>query len=156
MKIKPVYLITVLMAMATMLGAATLVWAGADPGLSENLDDVTGPEIWATVVVRCDPSFPNFIALRAKRIKDCNVQTRALVLYPPLMGACPAGTNAFLYRELDPGSIFADDDDIDAAWKPKVMKVKNYRIEDEAGPIAEPPGWNTATISFDAQIKFMP
>jgi hypothetical protein len=73
-----------------------------------------------------------------------------------MVSACPASSNAFLWRELDPGSIFADDDDIDAAWKPKVMKVKNFLIENEAGPITDPPGWATATISFDAQIKFMP
>jgi hypothetical protein len=157
MKIKNFYFIAVLMTLATMLGAATLVWAGAEGGAPDDLASATGPEVWATVVVRCDPSFPNFIALRVKRIKDCNVQTQALVLYDgQLASGCPASGNAFLWQELASGSIFPDDDDINQAWTPIVTKVKNFQVDDEAGPIADPPGWSTATLSFDAQIKFLP
>jgi hypothetical protein len=157
MKIKHVYLITMLMAMATLLGASTLVWAGGEGTAPADLNTATGPEVWATVVVRCDPSFPNPSAVRFKRIKNCDVQTQGLVMYEAqLATACPASAAPFLYYELPPGSVFSDDDDINATWTPIVTKVKNFQIDDESGPITDPPGWNTATISFDAQIKFLP
>ena len=45
MKIKNIFIITVLMAMVTMLGPATLVWAGGEGGAPPDWNDVTGPEI---------------------------------------------------------------------------------------------------------------
>jgi len=157
MKRKNFYFIAVLMTLATMLGASTLVWAGGEGGAPADLNSATGPEVWATVVVRCAPGFDNFTAVRYKRVKDCDVQTQGLVLYEVrLATACPASGNVFLYQELTPGSIFSDDDDINATWTPIVTKVKNFKVDDEAGPITDPPGWTTATLSFDAQIKFLP
>ena len=160
MKKKPVFLITLLMAMAMMLGAATLVWAGTDAGdAPADLASATGPEVWATVVVRCEPGVNidnNFITLRAKRVKDCNVQTQAQILIEPvrLDSGCPDNSNLFLYEELDAGSIFVADDDIEADWIPIVTKIKNYTVNDwvdaDSNGFAE-----TATLSFDAQIKFL-
>ena len=110
MKIKNVFIITVLMAMVTMLAPATLVLAGGDPP-PPIWDKVTGPEIWGTAVVHCVPGNDNFIAFRVKRINDCNVQTDARVEIPlTLANACPDNSDIFLYQKLLPGSIFAGED----------------------------------------------
>jgi len=150
MKIKNVYFIAVVIAMTTMLAPATLVWAGAEGGAPPDWDQVTGPEVWGTAVVRCLPGEANFIAIRVKRIKDCNVQTQGLVLYPPTLAtACPDSSNPFLYYRLEPGSIFPNDPDIPQTFKPIVTKIKNFKVDNYANDGA------TATLSFDAQIKFV-
>ena len=150
MKIKNVFIITVLMAMVTMLGPATLVWAGAEGGAPPDWDNVTGPEIWGTAVVHCDPDNNNLIAIRVKRIKDCNVLTDALVLYPATMaGACPNTSTPFLYYRLNPGQIFSGDPDIPQTYTPIVTKIKNFTVHDYQNTGA------SATLSFDAQIKFV-
>jgi hypothetical protein len=150
MKIKNVYCAAVLIAMATMLTPAMLVWAGTEGGSPPDWDKVTGPEVWATAVVRCEPGNTNFIAIRVKRIKDCIVKTQALVLYPlTLANACPDNSNPFLYERLEPGSIFPNDEDIPQTFKPIVTIIKNFKVD-----TYENTG-TTATLSFDAQIKFV-
>jgi len=150
MKIKNVYLIAAIIAMATMLAPATQLWAGTEGGAPPDWDKVTGPEVWATAVVHCEPGNDNFIAIRVKRIKDCNVQTQALILYPPtLETACPDNSNPFLYERLAPGSIFPNDSDIPQTFKPIVTIIKNFKVD-----TYENTG-TTATLSFDAQIKFV-
>jgi len=149
MKIKNVFIITVLMAMVTMLGPATLVLAGGDPPLP-NWDNVTGPEIWGTAVVRCVPGNDNFIAFRVKRINDCNVQTDARVEIPGTMAtACPDSPGPFLYSTLPANSIFTDEEGIPATYAPIVTKIKNFTVHEYQN------GGETATLSFDAQIKFV-
>jgi len=154
MKIRNVFIITVLMAMVTMPAPATLVWAGGDPGTPPNWANVVGPEIWGTAVVYCkqDTAMTNFLAMRVKRIKDCNVQTQALVLLdgPDLtLSGCPENANEFLYQTLPTGTFFPGDEDIPTGALPIVTKIKNWKIEyrDETGA--------NATMSFDAQIKFL-
>jgi len=151
MKIKKFYLITVLIAMVTMLAPATQVWAGLEGGSPPDWEKVTGPEVWATVVVRCEAGEPNFLAIRAKRIKDCNVITQGLVWYPgdTLLPACPDNSNPFLYERLTPGMISPGDPDIPQTFKPIVTKIKNFQVDSYADDGAN------ATLSFDAQIKFV-
>ena len=156
MKFKNIYLIAALMTLATMLGPATLIWAGVEGGgTPPDWEKVTGPEVWATVVVRCEPGESNFIAIRAKRIKDCNVLTQGLVLYPGvLLPGCFGDSNKYLYERLTPGTIFPGDPDIPPTFKPIVTKIKNFKLDDIQNETADQ-GWETATISFDAQIKFV-
>lgn len=152
MRMKHVYLITMLTVLATMLAPATQLWAGLEGGAPDSTK-VTGPEIWATAVVHCisDPGEPNFIAIRAKRIKDCNVLTQGLVWYPGevLLPACPNNSAPFLYQRLTPGMIFPGDPDVPQTFKPIVTKIKNFKVDSYADEGAN------ATLSFDAQIKFV-
>ena len=153
MKINNVYLIAVLIAMATILAPVTQLWAGTEGGAPPDWEQVTGPEVWATAVVHCiaDPGEPNFIAIRAKRIKDCNVLTQGLVWYPgdTLLPACPNNSAPFLYQRLTSGMIFPGDPDIPQTFKPIVTKIKNFKVDSYADEGAN------ATLSFDAQIKFV-
>lgn len=149
MKIKNVFIITVLMAMVTMLAPATLVLAGGDPP-PPIWDNVTGPEIWGTAVVRCVPGNDNFIAFRVKRINDCNVQTDARVEIPgTLATACPNTSGPFLYQTLPAGSLFTGEADVPQDYEPIVTKIKNFTVHEYQNSGA------TATLSFDAQIKFV-
>ena len=154
MKARKIYFSAVLIALIAMLAPATLVWAGGDPGTPPDSDNVVGPEIWGTAVAYCkqDTAMTNFLAMRVKRIKDCNVQTQALVLLDGAgldMSGCPDNPNEFLYQTLPAGTFFPGDEDIPAGALPIVTKIKNWKIEyrDETGA--------NATMSFDAQIKFL-
>ena len=150
MKIKTVFIITVLMAMVTMLAPAALVLAGGDPPPPPDWDNVTGPEIWGTAVVHCVPGNDNFIAFRVKRINDCNVQTDARVEIPlTLATACPDDSDIFLYQKLLPGSLFAGEEDVPQESEPIVTKIKNFTVHNRDATGAN------ATLSFDAQIKFV-
>jgi hypothetical protein len=150
MKIKKVNFITVLIAIAALLVPATQVLAGGEGGEPPDWEKVTGPEVWATAVVRCEPGRDNFIAFSVKRIKDCNVQMQGLVLYPTqLATACPDTSNPFLYERLDSGSIFPNDPDIPQNFKPIVTKIKNFTLTEYQSAGA------TATLTFNAQIKFV-
>ena len=150
MKIKKVNFIVVLIAIVSLLIPAMPAWAGTEGGAPPDWDNVTGPEVWATAVVRCEPGRDNFIAFSVKRIKDCNVQMQGLVLYPSQIAtACPNTSNPFLYERLDPNSIFPADPDIPDAYKPIVTKIKNFTVTEYESAGA------TATLTFNAQIKFV-
>jgi len=152
MKIKNVYLIAAIIAMLAMLAPATKLWAGAEGGAPPDWNQVTGPEIWGTAVVRCQPGEANFIAIRVKRIKDCVVQTQGFVVYPTEMAnACPNTSTPFLYYRLNPGDIFPGDPDIPQNYRPIITVIKNFKVDVYEG---DPPG-TTATLSFDGQIKFV-
>ncbi len=150
MKASKIYLSAVLIVTIALLVSAPLAWAGAEGGTPPDWNNVTGPEIWGTAVVRCNPSVTNFIAIRAKRIKDCNVLTDALILTPiEIETACPDTGNAFLYQRLDVGSLFSGDEDIPAGYTPIVTKVKNFAVHSRNADGSD------ALLSFDAQIKFV-
>jgi hypothetical protein len=153
MKIKNFYFIAVLMTLAALLVPAAQLWAGTEGGSPPDWEKVTGPEVWTTVVVHCilDPAEPNFLAIRAKRIQDCNVITQGLVWYPgdALLPACPNNSTPFLYQRLAPGMIFPGDPDIPQSFKPIVTKIKNFKVDSYADAGAN------ATLSFDAQVKFV-
>ena len=149
MKARKIYLNAVVIALMAMLAPATLVLAGGDPP-PPNWDNVTGPEIWGTAVVRCVPGNDNFIAFRVKRIKDCNVETDAQVEIPgTLATACPDRSGPFLYQTLPAGSIFTGEQDVPQTYAPIVTKIKNFTVHEFQD------GGATATLSFDAQIKFL-
>ena len=150
MKASKTYLKTVLIALIAMLVSAPLVWAGAEGGNPPDWNNVTGPEIWGTAVVRCNPSVTNFIAIRVKRIQDCNVSTDALVITPEEIGtACPDTSNPFLYQRLAPGQIFSGDENVPQTLTPIVTKVKNFAVHSRNADGSD------AILSFDAQIKFV-
>ena len=149
MKARRIYFSAVLIALISILAPATLVLAGGDPP-APNWDKVTGPEIWGTAVVRCVPGSDNFIAFRVKRIQDCNVQTDARVEIPLTLGtACPDQPGPFLYVTLPAGSIFTGEQDVPQTYDPIVTKIKNFTVHEYQD------GGTTATLSFDAQIKFV-
>ena len=149
MKAHNIYLSALMIALIAMLAPATLVLAGGDPP-PPNWDNVTGPEIWGTAVVRCVPGNDNFIAFRVKRINDCNVQTDARVEIPGTMAnACPDSPGPFLYSILPANSIFTDEEGIPVNSAPIVTKIKNFTVHEFQNNGA------TATLSFDAQIKFL-
>jgi hypothetical protein len=149
MKARKIYLSAVLIALIAMLAPATLVLAGGDPP-TPNWDKVTGPEIWGTAVVSCVPGNPNFIAFRVKRINDCNVQTDALVEIPDTMtNACPDRPGPFLHATLQANSLFTDEEGIPVTYTPIVTKIKNFTVHEFLND------GETATLSFDAQIKFL-
>lgn len=151
MKARKSYLSAVLIALIAILAPATLVWGGGDPPLPPDWSKVTGPEIWGTAVVHCssDPAKTNFVAIRVKRIKDCDVLTDALVEYPLTLAACPDNSGPFLYERMLPGSLFAGDPDIPAESEPIVTKIKNFKVHNRDATGAN------ADLSFDAQIKFL-
>ena len=150
MKAIKIYWNAVLITLIAMLVSAPLVWAGAEGGAPPDWNNVTGPEIWGTAVVHCSPDHDNFIAIRLKRIKDCNVQTDAVVLYPTSIAvSCPNTSTPFLYQRLTPGSIFTGEEDIPQTLTPIVTKIKNFAVHDYQGT------GETATLSFDGQVKFV-
>ncbi len=150
MKASKIYLNAVLIALMVMLVSAPLVWAGGEGGAPPDWNNVTGPEIWGTAVVRCDPAITNFIAIRVKRIQDCNVSTDALVIAPAEIGtACPDTSNPFLYQRLAAGQIFSGDENVPQSLTPIVTKVKNFAVHSRNAD------GSNATLSFDAQIKFV-
>lgn len=152
MKANKIYLNAVLIALIVMLASAPLVWAGAEGGTPPDPNDVTGPEIWGTAVVRCEPSAAaNFIAIRVKRIQDCNVRTDALIITPSeIENGCPETGNAFLYQQLNPGDLFSDDPtNVPQGLTPIVTKVKNFKVHSRNADGSD------ALLSFDAQIKFL-
>ena len=150
MKAIKIYLNAVLIALMVMLVSAPLVWAGAEGGAPPDWDNVTGPEIWGTAVVRCNPSVTNFIAIRLKRIQDCNVSTDALIITPSEIGtACPDTSNPFLYQRLAPGQIFSGDENVPQTLTPIVTKIKNFAVHSRNTDGSD------ALLSFDAQIKFV-
>ena len=152
MKASKIFLNAVLIALIALLVSVPLVWAGAEGGAPPDWENVTGPEIWGTAVVRCDPNanVTNFIAIRVKRIKDCNVLTDATIITPlEIETACPDTGNAFLYQRLDAGQLFSGDPDVPQSFKPIVTKVKNFAVHSRNADGSD------ALLSFDAQIKFV-
>ena len=142
--------IAVLIAMAAMVMPAPQLWAGVEGGPPPNWDKVEGPELWGVAILYCAFDRDNWAAIRVKRVKDCNVETQALVDYSAVLGAgCPTDPNEYLYIRFAPGTFFPEDTDIPATGKPIITKVKNFKTVVTG---TEP---NTRTIiSFDAQIKF--
>jgi hypothetical protein len=152
MRIRKVFTVAVLMAMVMMLAPVSQVWAGVE-GTSGAPDPekVQGPELWAAVVIHCAFDKDDFGAMRVKRIKDCTVNTQALVDYD-IIGSlgCPTDQGAWLYQEFLPNSFFSEDTDIPDNGNPIIMKIKNYEVVEEGSGTA-----TKTTISFDAQIKFL-
>lgn len=121
-------------SLLAVFGLSTSAWSGYEspPATGE----IVGPELWGVVVIDC--SAENVVALRVKRVVDCEVQTQAVV---QSWTGCPADETDPLYETFDV-TLF-DINPNPAVKKPIITKVKNFKSESGG-----------AVYSFDVQIKF--
>ena len=134
---KKLCLIATLMVTLALMGFGNQLLAGGP----ENLDTegtIVGPEIWGEMIIDCAVGV---LALRVKRIVDCNVQTQAFI-DPTYALGCVANETTPLNRRL--GVTLFDINPNPAAMDPIITKLKNFRQEPDSPDRA----------SFDVQLKF--
>jgi hypothetical protein len=138
MRINKLSSIILLTAMILVLSGTGQSWAGG-PENPPTTGTIGGPEPWGEMII---DSANGILALRVKRIVDCNVQTQAFIDPTYDLGA-PANETTPLYRRL--GVTLFDINPDPNAMNPIITKVKNYKQE---------PAPNASIYSFDVQIKF--
>lgn len=129
------FIIIGLVAMMAVLGPAGGVWAGG-PENPPITGTIVGPELWGTMILGCNVL--QVVALRVKRVVDCNVETQAFVVGNTW--GCPTDGTTPLNRKL--GVTLFDINPNPAVMDPIITKVKNFKKE--TGDV----------YSFDVQIKF--
>ena len=108
------------------------------------------PEYWAVVFVDCNgdsaatPPIKVLTSVRAKKVDDCDVETKA-VRFPLFLGECPAGglTEADVKNQ-----VFRDYVLFDGVGDPGIYKVRNFK------EVENPDGSATGIYSFDAMIRY--
>jgi hypothetical protein len=130
-------LLTGLMVLVSLLGAACFVWAGGneDPPTTGT---IVGPELWGVMIYDCGQAA---LVLRVKRIVNCNVETQAMINLTYSQG-CPTDEASVLWRQL--GVTLFDINSNPTTMNPIITKVKNFKKEP-----------NLDLYSFDVQIKFL-
>jgi hypothetical protein len=106
------------------------------------------PEYWAVFVVDCNgvpaAGISVLTTVRAKKVVDCEVETKAF-LPPPLVGG---GCGGELTAEAVRGQVFRDFVLFDGVGDPGVYKVRNFKKEVDADGVA------TGIYSFDGLIRY--
>ena len=140
MKIRKVSLFAAMIPLLAMFAIAGTALAGAGPEPPPPEAILTGPQVWGVVVMTCGPGAAgdDYIAIRVKRVVDCNVQTQGLMDLASSLG-CPqtaTGELGAVGHSLPEGTTFWD-----IVGTPYITKVKNFIIDGDV-------------VSFDAQFEF--
>lgn len=135
MKTRKSFMIVGLLAIGVFVALGSQAWAGG-PENPPTTGTIVGPELWGTMTLDC--SALNVVALRVKRVVDCNVETQAFVV--PNTWGCPSDETTPLNRKL--GVTLFGINPNPAVMDPIITKVKNF--QKETGDV----------YSFDVQIKF--
>jgi hypothetical protein len=142
MKIRKIAFYSAMIPLLTIFAIAGPAFAGAGPEPPPDGVVFTGPEVWGVVVMQCGPGAAgdDYIAIRVKRVVDCNVETQGLMELASSLG-CPPNAAGAVGHTLPEGTTFWD-----IVGTPYITKVKNFKTD------AAPNGDDI--VSFDAQFKF--
>ena len=142
MKTRKAALYFAMIPLLTILAIAGPALAGAGPEPPPEGAVFTGPEVWGVVVMQCgpDPLGDDYLAIRVKRIVDCNVETQGLMELAWSLG-CPPDAAGTVGHTLPEGTTFWD-----IVGTPYITKVKNFKKETALN--------GDDIVSFDAQFKF--
>jgi len=135
MRIRKFLLITGFLAIFALLIPCSQVLAGGGPEPPPEGVIFTGPEIWGVVVMLCGPSVgDDYVAIRFKRVVDCNVETQALFDTGWALECPPDAAGAVGHTLPEGTTVFGQ-------ATPYITKVKNFKKEGDI-------------VSFDAQFKY--
>lgn len=119
-----------------MLVPSGLAWAGGEG--QPPAAGISGPELWAVVVINCTS---DLASLRVKRINNCEVETDAFLVGN--FSLCPSSAADALYYQLTGISLSG----MGITGTPIITRAKNFQSKTEG---------SVNTVSFDAQIRSTP
>ena len=151
MKLWKMLFIAGLAIMTVILGSGFQVY-GVEPPPTEGT--IQGPELWGVVILDCQS--PEYLAIRVKRIVNCNVEVQTIVV-PDSVG-CPNEQDTIPDDEEPLNRRFGSYKDqlFGITGTPIITKVKNFQRETYTYTVdGNPPSQAFGkVVTFDAQIKF--